>query len=173
MVPAPRLEDCMSLYGGRPGSSGGHLMGLSSLSITLGGHAGQHGACFRASQDWKLGDSQWVPNLRPHFRVGRRLLGCRGTTPETVTVMTSTSLSYFWSPEVHYSSKGGHSTHAFAVFVFCFVSPSLWANTARPQAFLCHLRVLSDPAAAHQAAGPVCAVCTVYVRSERPCGPSS
>lgn len=49
-------------------------MGLSGLSIALGGHAGQHGASFRASQDWKLGGSQWVPNLHPLFREGKRAL---------------------------------------------------------------------------------------------------
>lgn len=36
--------------------------------------------------------------------------------------MTSTSLSDFWSPEVHYSSKGILSTHIFAVFVVFFFS---------------------------------------------------
>jgi hypothetical protein len=76
VVPAPRLEGPMSSHGGKTGSSSCHLVGPSSLSIALGRHARQHGACFRASQDWKLGRGQWVPDLIPHSCVGRRLLGC-------------------------------------------------------------------------------------------------
>lgn len=143
-----------------------HLMGLSGLSIALGGHAGQHGASFRASQDWKLGGSQWVPNLHPLFREGKRALRFLRHHSSDCDSNDFNLSQRLLVPRGPLRFKG-HSQYTYVCsfcgffFFFLFFFPSRWANMARPQALLCHLQVLSDPAAAHQVTGQCVSLCVV------------